>query len=78
MPDTEVDPLKQARVDIANLLANLDAHQETTGEYLEDDDAAVVEDIRQRWAATAQTPAACAACGVPGGGNCIACGGYDA
>ena len=46
------DNLAQARTDILNLLANIDVMLEADadGMALEDDDRAVVEDIRQRWA----------------------------
>jgi len=40
--------LVQAGIDIRNLLVNLDALQEQTGEWLGDDDLAVVEDILAR------------------------------
>jgi hypothetical protein len=39
---------RQMRIDIGNLLAELDAHQNNTGHFLEEDDAAIVEDIRSR------------------------------
>jgi hypothetical protein len=44
--------LEQARHDIGLLLDELRAHQENTGEYLEDEDAAVVAQVR----ATYQKP----------------------
>ena len=45
--------LTQARIDIRNLLSELEAHQENTGEYLEDEDAAVVAEIKSRWSKAA-------------------------
>lgn len=38
----------QLRTDVGNLLAELEAHQENTDEYLEDEDAAVVLGIKTR------------------------------
>ena len=43
------DALTQARTDIVNLLANIDEMLKTETDLLEDDDRAVVEDVRKRW-----------------------------
>ena len=45
------ETLRQAHTDIMNLLANLDVMLEadSDGMSLEDDDRAIVEDIRRRW-----------------------------
>lgn len=47
--DNQRVALGEARIDINNLLALLMAHQENTKEYLESDDAAVLNDIEERW-----------------------------
>ena len=50
-PPTRATTLRQAHTDIMNLLANLDVllEADSDGMSLEDDDRAIVEDIRRRW-----------------------------
>ena len=54
---TRATTLRQAHTDIMNLLANLDVMLEadSDGMSLEDDDRAIVEDIRRRWTAAMKT-----------------------
>jgi len=51
LPPTRATTLRQAHTDIMNLLANLDVllEADSDGMSLEDDDRAIVEDIRRRW-----------------------------
>ena len=51
LPPTRATTLRQAHTDIMNLLATLDVMLEadSDGMSLEDDDRAIVEDIRRRW-----------------------------
>ena len=57
LPPTRATTLRQAHTDIMNLLANLDVMLEadSDGMSLEDDDRAIVEDIRRRWTAAMKT-----------------------
>jgi hypothetical protein len=49
------DALTQARTDVINLLANIDEMLKEDSDLLEEDDRAVVEDVRKRWVSDSRT-----------------------